>query len=922
MEFLRRLYRGKSIEPSISQRHQQMDVESTELHTIWQELSQLLSDRRDMLRCVDLCKRALVILPKESNEALWAALQNELGNSLAQNPLGNRATNLEQAIHHYQLALEVRTREAFPVDWAATQNNLAVAYSVRIAGSGSDNLEQAIHHYQLALKVKTREAFPVDWAMTQNNLANAYRNRITGSRSDNLEQAIPHSHLALAVYTREADPERWATTQNNLAVAYRNRIAGSRSDNLEQAIHHSQLALEVRTREAFPVDWAGTQNNLANAYSDRIAGSRSDNLEQAIHHTQLALEVYTREADPERWATTQNNLANAYKDRIVGSPSDNLEQAIHHYQLALEVKTREAFPIEHRGTLKNFVSLYFGQKHWEKAHQVGLDAIMVGADILDVASSDAGRSDAIAQTGELYIWVAYSALRLGQYGDALAWLEAGKARLLAEALSLGDANLVLLNNEDRQLLQSLRDQVQDLEYEFRLPPSHPIRRGDHTISADLREARATLRDLTARLQVQYPGFLPEGLPLADLLAQIPADGALVAPLFTSQGSAVFVVPAGVGAITADHIVWMDDFRLDDLNGLTREKEGKPGWLRYYIDYLIVVLDKTKSKAEKHAAFKPLLDGIENVTRRLWEPFVGLIHAKLQALGINRVLLMPQGDTSFVPIHAAWHEEGGQRRYFMDDYAVRYTQSMFALDNAKRQSNQGKGALVVGVSQYGSKGDLPNTRAEAQSIATLFGVEPLLDAAASVAAVKHGAPSKAYVHLSCHGGFGWGGDVFTSALSLANEEPLPLPEIMAKLDLKAGPLVVLSACETGIVDFNNVPNEFLGLPAGFMQAGARAVISSLWSVDDRSTALLMERMYKHILNKDNPMKPADALREAQFWLRDATAREIGDYYQAYLLPRMSQSEAGQAFVEILKRAKPDDKPYSHPFYWAAFTYTGD
>ncbi len=109
--------------------------------------------------------------------------------------------------------------------------------------------------------------------------------------------------------------------------------------------------------------------------------------------------------------------------------------------------------------------------------------------------------------------------------------------------------------------------------------------------------------------------------------------------------------------------------------------------------------------------------------------------------------------------------------------------------------------------------------------------------------------------------------------------------MTQFEMDAARLVVLSACETGIVDFSNLPDEFVSLRAGFMQAGTIAVISRLWTVEDCSTALLMERMYRLIFDKDQFTHPSQALREAQFWLRDSTAKEIGDFYQSHLVPRM-------------------------------------
>jgi tetratricopeptide (TPR) repeat protein len=91
-------------------------------------------------------------LPRQQNPELWAALQNELANSLTQNPLGDRADNLEQAIHHYQLALEVRTREAMPSDHRLTQRNLGNLYF------GERRWAEALEAYQAAIAAGERPA--------------------------------------------------------------------------------------------------------------------------------------------------------------------------------------------------------------------------------------------------------------------------------------------------------------------------------------------------------------------------------------------------------------------------------------------------------------------------------------------------------------------------------------------------------------------------------------------------------------------------------------------------------------------------------------------------------------------------------------------------------------------------------------------
>ncbi len=91
------------------------------------------------------------------------------------------------------------------------------------------------------------------------------------------------------------------------------------------------------------------------------------------------------------------------------------------------------------------------------------------------------------------------------------------------------------------------------------------------------------------------------------------------------------------------------------------------------------------------------------------------------------------------------------------------------------------------------------------------------------------------------------------------------------------LVVASACQSGHYDTALSPDEFLGLPGGFLQAGAACVVASLWKVDDVATAVLMMRFYELLDPGPNsaPQDPAAALRVARLWMRHMTAQAIGD-----------------------------------------------
>ena len=183
----------------------------TDLRAIIDELSQPARSLGEMPRRIKLCRQALAAVDKEKRATLWGWLHSLLGDSLAQNPMGSREDNLEQAIAHYGQALEVRTRQAYPKSWAATQNNLANAYSQRSRGERAENLEQAIAHYGQALSVKTLDLFPADFQQTHCNLGHLHFGKAEWSEAlASYREAIrAEQHLLAAAYTEAG---RWSET--------------------------------------------------------------------------------------------------------------------------------------------------------------------------------------------------------------------------------------------------------------------------------------------------------------------------------------------------------------------------------------------------------------------------------------------------------------------------------------------------------------------------------------------------------------------------------------------------------------------------------------------------------------------------------------------------------------------------------------
>ena len=81
------------------------------------------------------------------------------------------------------------------------------------------------------------------------------------------------------------------------------------------------------------------------------------------------------------------------------------------------------------------------------------------------------------------------------------------------------------------------------------------------------------------------------------------------------------------------------------------------------------------------------------------------------------------------------------------------------------------------------------------------------------------------------------------------------------DFRKVDMVVLSACETGLGDYNF--DGIQGIQTAFKMAGVRTIIMSLWKIDDAATALMMTYFYRELLKTGSKHK---SFRKAQDFVR--------------------------------------------------------
>jgi CHAT domain-containing protein len=273
-------------------------------------------------------------------------------------------------------------------------------------------------------------------------------------------------------------------------------------------------------------------------------------------------------------------------------------------------------------------------------------------------------------------------------------------------------------------------------------------------------------------------------------------------------------------------------------------------------------------------------------KQLYDWLIKPLEPELKANKIQNLVFSLDRVTRYIPMSALF--DG--KKFLIENYAVSTVLSAELTDLRDRlpASNQ-TSILALGASEFKDKDfkPLPNVPTELNAI-----IQPnsqpqsgsqsntgtkFLNQAFNFRALRDNLVGHKILHVATHGKF-VAGRPEDSFLVLGNSEKLTIPEINTLQDLGNIHLVVLSACQTALGGADQEGIEISGLSSYFLNNGAKAVMASLWSVDDASTSELMSEFYRTLASStaQKPMTKAEALRQAQLSL----IREGGNFARPY------------------------------------------
>ena len=486
------------------------------------------------------------------------------------------------------------------------------------------------------------------------------------------------------------------------------------------------------------------------------------------------------------------------------------------------------------------------------------------ADIERVGSSlrlPERRSGALSDKWDVYQRLATAERDRGRVAESFAVSEGLRAREMMEMLALGRvaaprdtaAGLVAAEQDLRRRIGELTPGVEGTAADRR-PIRGPDARKTGVVSREaLLQAQAAYTALQLEIRERAPRHAalvaPEAITWRTVAEKLESDEVMLEYLLSDAGSLVYV-------ITRDTLAAIP-------LGVTHHD------LARRVDFVRGAL-QPRGAALDSLWRAPL--------RQLHRDLLGPVEATGLLAGKTRLTIIPHAELHYLPF-AALIESDGPPRFLVQRYRISVTPSASVWLALGKVAGRGTGLGTLALAPHLDQ--LPASGQEVARLAHVGGnARVLTGGEATEAAFRREAPTRRLIHLATYGVLNKQNPLFSFvdlAPDLQHDGRLEAHEVFG-LKLVAD-LVVLSACQTALASgaAADVPagDDWVGLSRAFLTAGAKNVMASLWAVQDRATATLMQRFYEHYRDGADPARTLAAAQRAML----AVPATANPYYWA-------------------------------------------
>ncbi len=236
---------------------------------------------------------------------------------------------------------------------------------------------------------------------------------------------------------------------------------------------------------------------------------------------------------------------------------------------------------------------------------------------------------------------------------------------------------------------------------------------------------------------------------------------------------------------------------------------------------------------------------------------------------KNLTIIPDGNLHNIPFDALIVDEN-KSNYLIENAVINYAYSMsFLINNTQVKRTSNKEIIAFAPIEYtkdSSLVKLNNVQHEVNAIQKLTDISLFLKEKATKENFLNESSNYKIIHLATHA------NSSDNPWIAFFDEKIKLHELYEYKN--NANLVVLSACNTSLGQI--LPGEgVLSLARGFFYSGAKSVVSSLWSVNDKSASYIMTNFYK---NLKKGQKKAEALANAKrTYLNNHTLSQLSPYY---------------------------------------------